>query len=112
MLIVSNISYSISVDVEVNRLYITLKGFWIDPSQTPDYAKHIKLATEYLNSPFTALVDVREMRTPGHLVKDMHVEAQRATIAAGLVKNRFCEQALSLYICSRSLSRKTVSRLF
>lgn len=86
MLIASNISYSISVDVEVNRLYITLKGFWLDPSQTPDYLKHIKLATESLNSPFTALVDVRKMRTPGHLVKDMHVGAQKEAIAAGLVK--------------------------
>ena len=86
MLIASNIGYSISVDVEVNRLYITLKGFWVDPSQTPDYVKHIKLAIEFLTSPFTALVDVRQMRTPGHLVKDMHVEAQRVTIAAGLVR--------------------------
>ncbi len=87
MLTASNNSYSISVDVEVNRLYIILKGFWIDPSQTPDYVKHIKLATEYLNSPFTALVDVREMRTPGHLVKDLHVDAQKVTIAAGLSRS-------------------------
>ncbi len=87
MLIASNMNYSISVDVRVNRLYITLKGFWLDPSKTPDYVKHVTLATECLNSPFTALVDVREMRTPGHLVKDLHVEAQKVTIAAGLSRS-------------------------
>lgn len=86
MLIASTENYSIRVDKKINRLYIVLRGFWLDPSKTPEYVNHLAFATESFKSPFTALVDVREMRTPGHLVKEMHVEAQKVTIAAGLVK--------------------------
>ncbi|MCK5132595.1 MAG: hypothetical protein KAR40_10650 [Candidatus Sabulitectum sp.] len=80
-------NYAISVDREDSRLYVTLRGFWLDPFMTPDYVEDIRLATESLVSPFTSLVDVREMRTPGHLVRDLHIEAQKVTVAAGLTRS-------------------------
>lgn len=85
--IAETVNYTISLDGEINRLYLTLRGFWTDPSVTPDYVKNIVLAIERLNSPFTALVDVREMLTPEHLVKNLHIEAQRLAIAAGLSRS-------------------------
>ena len=86
-LIAETRNYSISIDREISRLYVVLTGFWLDPSITPDYIKHITLAAESLDSSFTSLVDVREMLTPGHLVKDLHIEAQKVTISAGLIRS-------------------------
>ncbi len=80
-------NYTISVDTSINRLYIVLRGFWLDPSQIPDYVGNISTAVGVLSGPFTALVDVREMHTPGHLVKDIHVAAQKICISSGLRKS-------------------------
>ena len=84
MFIAEKRNYTISINCVTNRLYITLRGFWLDPSKNPDYVEDITLAVKKLEFPFTALVDVREMRTPGHLVKDIHIEAQKVSVAAGL----------------------------
>ena len=112
-LIAETRNYSISIDREISRLYIVLAGFWLDPSSTPDYVRHIAIAIQGLESPFTSLVDVREMYTPGHLVKDLHVEAQRVTIAAGLTRSAEVfpvgiskELELEEYSCESSLIRK------
>lgn len=86
-LIAKTRNYAISVNKEDSRLYITLKGFWLDPSDVPNYVEHIIQATENLVSPFTSLVDVREMHTPSHLVSDLHIEAQKVTVAAGLARS-------------------------
>lgn len=79
--------YSIYVSLEQNRLYITLFGFWMDPSVAPYYIDDILKAVKFLSAPFTVLVDLREMKTPGHLLKNLHIEAQKATVAAGGIKS-------------------------
>ncbi len=76
--------YTIAVNVQKNRLFLTLRGFWLDPSKLSEYVADISLAAKALSSPFTALVDVREMNTPGHQVKDIHVTAQKNCVKAGL----------------------------
>ncbi len=75
--------YTIYVSTKKNRLYITLLGFWLSPSVATNYVDDILKGIQFLRSPFTVLVDLRDMQTPGHLLKDLHIEAQKAFIEAG-----------------------------
>lgn len=79
--------YTIYVSTEKNRLYITLLGFWLSPSVATSYVEDILKGIQFLSSPFTVLVDLRDMQTPGHLLKDIHIEAQKAVIDAGCIKS-------------------------
>ncbi len=79
--------YSIYVSTEENRLYITLFGFWMSPAVAPDYVEDILKAIQLLNISFTVLVDMRNMQTPGHLLKDLHIKAQKVVVDAGGVRS-------------------------
>jgi len=86
-MIVETSVYSIYVSIEENRLYITLFGFWMSPSVAPDYVEDILNAVKLLKAPFTVLVDLRDMQTPGHLLKDLHIKAQKAVVSIGCVRS-------------------------
>ncbi len=79
--------YSIYVSTEENRLYITLFGFWMSPAVAPDYVEDILKAIQLLNISFTVLVDMRNMQTPGHLLRDLHIKAQKVVVDAGGVRS-------------------------
>ncbi len=74
--------YTIYVSTKKNRLYITLLGFWLSPSVATNYVDDILKAIQLLNTSFTVLVDMRNMQTPGHLLKDLHIEAQKVVVDA------------------------------
>ena len=59
----------------------------MSPSVAPDYVEDILKAVKLLSAPFTVLVDLRDMQTPGHLLKDLHIEAQKAVIDAGGIRS-------------------------
>ncbi len=79
--------YIIRVDKLKNRMLLELKGFWSTLESIRNYIPDLEAAAAVLTPPFTALVDVREMRTPGAGVKDYMVEAQKVVIAAGLARS-------------------------
>ena len=84
--IVQNERYTIQIDQEKNRLYLTLIGYWKDRSVAPDYLRDLKNAVRSLSQDYTILTDVTQMKTPPQDIVNLHLEAQKQLIADGLKK--------------------------
>lgn len=84
--IVENEHYVILVDTTINRLYLTIKGFWESPSVVPNYKEDIAKAVGELSTGYTILLDATQMKTPPPDVAALRVEAQKVAVAAGLKK--------------------------
>jgi hypothetical protein len=84
--IANNEYYSIQVDKDKNRMYLTLIGYWKNHSVVPNYVADIQKATQELSRGYTVLTDVTQMKTPPRELADLHTEAQKVIIATGLKK--------------------------
>ena len=82
--IASNDFYNINLDSERNRVYLKIKGFWKDPSQVPEYMDDWKRVLEHVQTGFTVVSDVTEMKPPSTSVIPLHENAQRMLVEAGL----------------------------
>ena len=82
----NNDYYSIKVDENKNRMYLTITGFWKEVSQVPNYLEDLKKATEFLSNEYEILTDIRKMKPPTQEVGALHVKAQKLVIDAGLSK--------------------------
>ncbi len=49
--------YQVKVDVSKNRMYVTLKGAWRSPEDTPHYVKDLTNSARMLKGRFTMLVN-------------------------------------------------------
>lgn len=78
--------YKISVDKGKNRAYLTIVGFWRNPEEVPNYVSDWKKAVTMLRPGFTLLTDVREMKIHPASVRDVHEEAQKLLVNAGVRK--------------------------
>ncbi len=78
--------YSISVDRNKNRMYLTLKGIWLNSDDFPNYKDDLRKATLELSIGYTILTDITQMNIPSDAVKKLHFEAQIIVIEAGLKK--------------------------
>lgn len=58
MNVVKSALYSIDVDSELNRLYLTLDGTWEKVYTLPDLSKDLEQATHYLHEGFTCCTDM------------------------------------------------------
>jgi len=77
--------YSIAVDRQKNRLYITIKGAtWIDPNKVRNWLDDLAAGLKLLSPGFTELIDWTQMS--GILLTDYIDEAQKLTMKAGLHK--------------------------
>ena len=61
VLIGGNQFYSFLVDVEKNRQYLVLRGYWKDVSVAEDFLKHNRESIERLKPGFTTLIDISEL---------------------------------------------------
>jgi hypothetical protein len=84
--IANNKYYSILIDKDKNRMYLTLIGFWKDRSVVPNYVEDIQKAIQELSRGYTVLTDVTQLKTPPQKVADLHTEAQKVVITTGLKK--------------------------
>lgn len=84
--VAQNDCYVISVDLAKNRAYLTLLGYWKSRADVPRYIDDWKDAVNELSRGFTVLSDTRRMKTPPQDVVQLHAQAQKALIAAGLSK--------------------------
>lgn len=82
--IAANDFYEISIDNRKNRLYLTVKGFWKELSQVPNYLVDLKKAGENLEPGFTIVTDLRTMKLPATTVASLHVQAQKLLVDLGL----------------------------
>lgn len=84
--IVENQYYSIYVDQDKNRIYLTILGFWRALDLVPNYISDIAKATQSVSKGFTILTDLTQMKPPPQEVGGIHMKAQKALVDAGLSK--------------------------
>jgi hypothetical protein len=84
--IAKNEYYTIYVNQEKNRLYLTLIGFWKSRSAVPNYLEDLKKASNELSPGYTVLTDVTQLKTPPQDVVPLHLGAQKLVMADGSKK--------------------------
>ncbi len=82
--IAKNEYYLISVDKNKNRIYLTVQGFWNDPSVVPNYIDDIAKAASSTTQSFTVITDVTQMKPPSPEVGELHMKAQTTLVEKGL----------------------------
>ncbi|WP_190300519.1 hypothetical protein [Rufibacter hautae] len=76
--------YQIKVDQEKNRIILNIKGCWNTPEEVPFYTIHLKEALALVKPGFSILTDLRKLDEYSPVVRLMHIEAQKLTVAAGI----------------------------
>lgn len=84
--IADNEFYKLGVDVDKNRFYAGVKGFWKSPGQVPEYLNDLKAALGKLKPGFTVLTDLREMKPPTTEVGHLHMQAHQLIVESGVSK--------------------------
>jgi hypothetical protein len=84
--VAKNEFYEFNVDIDKNRLYGTLTGFWKSPTQVPEYLTDLKAALDKLKPGFTILTDLRTMKPPTTDIGHLHMEAQQLVTESGVNK--------------------------
>ena len=98
--ITDNKHYLLAVNVEKNRAYLTIKGYWRNVEAVPQYVADWKKTVGMLKRGFTLLTDARDMKTHPQDVRKLHEEAQGVLMKAGvariaeLVKDGIAEKQL------------------
>ena len=78
--------YSIKVDTEKNRVYLSINGFWGSVNQVSDYLSDWEKAVDLLEPGFTLLTDAREMKIHPAEVRELHKKAQKFIVDKGVAK--------------------------
>ena len=81
---ISNTHYDLGYDLDANRLYLRIKGFWKRPEDVPNFVTDVTDIGERLQPGFTVLSDVRTMKTPPVELNPVHEAAQKALTSRGL----------------------------
>ena len=81
-----NKHYLLAVNVEKNRAYLKIKGYWRNVDAVPQYVGDWKKAVGLLKRGFTLLTDATEMKTHPQDVRKLHEEAQSVLMKAGVVR--------------------------
>ena len=75
------------VDPDINRLFLTLIGFWENAGVVPNFLTDVDPALEKLRPGFTNLVDVTQLKTPPKDVRDLFETIQKKFMSRGMAKN-------------------------
>ena len=79
--------YIFEVDPDINRLFITIQGFWENTGVAPNILTEIDQALEKVRPGFTNLVDTTQFKTPPRDVLEMFSRVQQKIVARGISKN-------------------------
>lgn len=83
--ITENDFYTISVNKEIQRLYIKINGLWNSAKLVPNYYKDVINAAEQFDWKFTCLADFSEMRPYSEEVEEeVHIPVMKALFDAGI----------------------------
>jgi hypothetical protein len=85
-IISTNPHYDLSVSSTQNRAFLTIKGFWRNPEQVPEYIEDWKKAIGELKPGFTLVTDARQMVIHPASVRPLHEQAQKLIINAGVAR--------------------------
>jgi len=74
VLVGGNHYYSFSVDLEKNRQYLVLRGYWEDASVAEDFLKYNRQSIDMLKPGFTTLIDISELEAPSEEIVQEIIE--------------------------------------
>jgi hypothetical protein len=86
MIITKSNNYELSVNTLKNYLVIALLGVWDKSAQLDYYIEDIKYAIERVSSGFNLLIDLTQYRGSTSDRTNLHLEAQKEAIKAGINK--------------------------
>ena len=105
--ITQNKFYEISVDTEINRLYLKIIGFWRSREEVDHYISDLEKAVVCLKPSFTLLTDLSEMVTHPVEVHEVHLEAQALLLRKGLTHTAEVYTSSFVQFQAGNLSRKS-----
>lgn len=79
--------YTFEVDPDINRLFLTLVGFWENAGVAPNFLTDADPALDKLRPGFTNLVDVTQLKNPPKDVRDLFESIQKKFMSRGMAKN-------------------------
>lgn len=82
--IAKNDFYTIILDKEKNRAYLTLKGKWETVSGLGNYISDVKLGIKELKANFTILADLTQYSGTSSELYSIHIDALKLAVNAGL----------------------------
>ncbi|WP_162428079.1 hypothetical protein [Pontibacter pudoricolor] len=82
--IASNASYELKIDKAKNRIYFTVHGYWKNKEVVSELIEDWKKAVSLTQANFTVLTDMRSMITHPQELNEIHLEAQKLVIQAGV----------------------------
>lgn len=83
-IIVKNKFYQIALNPSLNRVYLTIIGFWRTPQEVASYLPDLEKALRQLQPGFTLLTDLTGMKTHPAPVQAVHLAAQALLLRKGL----------------------------
>lgn len=87
-IISQNDFYTISINKEIQRLYIKINGLWNSSKLVPEYYQDVLKAIEQFDWKFTCLADFSEMRPYSEDVeRELHVPVLKALGEAGVERS-------------------------
>ncbi|KAA9331896.1 hypothetical protein [Adhaeribacter soli] len=84
IIITRNQFYELVYSPAKNRIYFTIRGYWRNPEQVPDFFADWQKALQQTQPGFTVLADLQEMITHPVAVKEMHFKVASSLLAAGI----------------------------
>ncbi len=78
--------YRMKVDAEKNRVYFKILGFWGSRQNVPNYLDDWRKTLKELRPGFTILTDLTESKMPSEDAVELHEQAQKLVMEAGLSK--------------------------
>lgn len=84
--IANNGYYEFHVDVQKNRFYLTMKGYWPSAEAIKDYIPDLKRTLSRIRPGYTALIDVSRGKIPHKDAFELIFQGRELTMKAGLGK--------------------------
>lgn len=106
MTIAKNNYYTIEINQLKNRAYLTLMGYWNNPS---DFISDIEFGIRKLSTGFTTLVNLTQYTGTSKELLNLHVDAQKISVEAGLsrVAEVFSRNPLVLKLFADSYAKES-----
>lgn len=109
--------YSIEIDTETNRAYLTFTGFCKTINEMPTFLEDVTKAAQRLKKGFTLLTNATGFKTPSLEVSALHEKSQKIWVEKGLSKtaeilpeSATSKIALDRYSKSTGMKKKAFSQ--
>ncbi|GAB4344673.1 MAG: hypothetical protein OHK0038_24870 [Flammeovirgaceae bacterium] len=79
--------YQIKVDQKKARIYLTLKGFWRNVQQVPQYLQDLQKAANMMGGEFTCLANFSMLMPFEEEVKPLFTESIKILLSEGMKKS-------------------------